>query len=270
MKWISWVRFAGENDEKDRLRTKRPRCVLKFNEFGGLAPLGNSDGMRSCTVFLICENRLLREALVRILSKKSDLTVVGACGYSSSVVEQVKTLQAQVVLLDSLGLTVAEPRLMRRIREKIPAVRTVMVGMEPEEENFLQAVREGATGYVLRDASAVEVLLAIRAVAAGEAVGPPRFSAALFRCAAQQLTIRQNLQVRSGSGLSRREQQLVELIRWGLTNKEIASRLNLSEHTVTNHVHRILRKTGTFDRIGIVEHCHGGHALSLTNPPMSV
>ena len=95
-------------------------------------------------VFLICENRLLREALVRILSKKCDLTVVGACGYSSSVVEQVKALQAQVVLLDSLGLTVAEPRLMRRIREKIPAARTVMVGMEPEEENFLQAVREGA------------------------------------------------------------------------------------------------------------------------------
>jgi hypothetical protein len=68
---------------------------------------------------------------------------------------------------------------MRRIREKIPVVRTVMVG----------------------DASAVEVLSAIRVVAAGEAVGPPRFSAAPFRGAAQQLAIRQNLQVRSGIGL---------------------------------------------------------------------
>jgi DNA-binding CsgD family transcriptional regulator len=104
---------------------------------------------------------------------------------------------------------------------KIPAVRTVMVG----------------------NASAVEVLSASRAVAAGEAVGPPRFSAPLFRGAAQQLAIRQNLQVRSGVGRSQSEQQLVELTRWGLTNKEIASRLNPSEHTVKNHVHRILRKT---------------------------
>jgi DNA-binding NarL/FixJ family response regulator len=155
---------------------------------------------------------------------------------------------------------------MRRIREKIPAVRTVMVGMEPEEENFLPAVLEGATGSVLRDASAVEVLSAIRAVAAGEAVGPLRFSAALFRCAAQQLAIRQNLQVRSGIGLCRSEQQLVELIRWGLTNKEIASRLNLSEHTVKNHVHRILRKTGTSDRIAIVEPLPRGNGSSLSNP----
>lgn len=205
-------------------------------------------------VFLICENRLLREALVRVLGKKSDLSIAGACGYSLSVVERVKALQAQVVLLDSLSLAVGEPRLMRRLKEQLPAARIVMVGMEPAEDNFLQAVREGATGYVLRDASALEVLSAIRSVAAGEAVGPPRFSAALFRCAAQQLAIRQNLQVRSGIGLSRREQQLVEHIRWGLTNKEIASRLNLSEYTVKNHIHRILRKTGATDRLAIVEH----------------
>jgi DNA-binding NarL/FixJ family response regulator len=93
------------------------------------------------------------------------------------------------------------------------------------------------------DASAVEVLSAIRVVAAAEAVGPPRFSAAPFRGAVQQLAIRQNLQVRSGIGLSQSEQQLVELVRWGLTNQEIASRLKPSEHTVKNHVHRILRKT---------------------------
>ena len=222
------------------------------------------------SVFLLCENRLLREALARILTKKGDLAIVGACGYSSSVLDQVKAVQAQVVLLDSLGLAVAEPRLMRRIREKVPAARTVMVGMEPQEENFLQAVREGATGYVLRDASAVEVLSAIRAVAAGEAVGPPRFSAILFRFAAEQLATRQNLQVRSGTGLSRREQQLVEHLRWGLTNKEIASRLNLSEHTVKNHVHRILRKTGTADRIAIVEHCHPEMNSSLSIPPVAL
>ncbi len=114
-----------------------------------------------------------------------------------------------------------------------------MVGMESKEDDFLHAVRDGASGYILREASAVEVLTAIRAVSVGEAFCPPWFSVALFRCAAQQLAIQQNLRARNRSELSRREHQLVELICWGLTNKEIGSRLHLSEHTVKNHVHRI-------------------------------
>jgi DNA-binding NarL/FixJ family response regulator len=107
-----------------------------------------------------------------------------------------------------------------------------MVGMESKEDDFLHAVRDGAFGYILREAWAVEVLSAIRTVSVGEAFCPPCFSVALFRCAAQQLAIQQNLRTRSRSELSRREQQLVELICWGLTNKEIGSRLHLSEHTV--------------------------------------
>jgi DNA-binding CsgD family transcriptional regulator len=112
-------------------------------------------------------------------------------------------------------------------------------GMERREESFLHAVREGVAGYIVRDASAMEVISAIRAVAAGESVCRACFSSALFHCAAQQLAVQQNLQRRSGSDLSRRELQLIELVCWGLTNKEIASRLNLSEHTVKNHIHWI-------------------------------
>ncbi len=209
------------------------------------------------SVFLLCENRLLREALIRILSKRANVAVVGACGYSPAALQEVIACQPQVILLDSFGVALAQPALLRYVRENLPETGTVMVGMEPEEENFLIAVREGAAGYVLREASAAEVLSAIRAVAAGEAVCPPCFSATLFRYASQQLAIRQNLQTRSRSELSRREQQLVELICRGLTNKEIAGRLHLSEHTVKNHVHRILHKTGAPDRISIVERYHG-------------
>ena len=145
-----------------------------------------------------------------------------------------------------------------------------MVGMEPIEENFLLAVREGAAGYVLREASAAEVLTAIRAVASGEGVCPPCFSATLFHYASQQLAIRQNLQTRGRSTLSRREQQLVELICWGLTNKEIAGRLHLSEHTVKNHVHRILHKTGATDRVALVDRYHGDvSTVTGISPPLA-
>ena len=207
-------------------------------------------------VFLLCVNRLLREALIRILGNRSTVFVVGVCGYSPEALKQVVACQPQVILLDSFGVAPAHHAVLRFIRENLPNTSTVMMGMESREENFLFAVREGAAGYVLNEAPAAEVLDAIRAVAAGEAVCPPCFSAILFHNASQHLMNRQNLQTRSRSELTPREQQLVELICWGLTNKEIAGRLNLSEHTVKNHVHRILRKTATQDRIALVSRYH--------------
>lgn len=218
------------------------------------------------SVFLLCENRLLREALLRILGKRVGLIIVGAAGYSPDALRDVIAYRPQVILLDCVGEADEQPLLLRCLHEALPATRTVMVGMEQKEEHFFQSVREGAAGYVLREASAAEVIGAIRAVAAGEAVCPPCFSATLFRCASQQLAIRQNLRSRSVSELSRREEQLVALICWGLTNKEIALRLHLSEHTVKNHIHNILKKTGAGDRIDLVDRYRGQFPSQVTAP----
>jgi DNA-binding NarL/FixJ family response regulator len=133
--------------------------------------------------------------------------------------------------------------------------KAVMVGMEEDEATFFQAVAEGVVGYVLKDASAAEIVRVIRAVAAGEAVCPPRFSLSLFQCAARDVCFTFEPSQKAQFGLSRREQQLVGLIRLGLSNKEIGNRLNLSEQTVKNHIHRILRKVGANHRLEIVERC---------------
>lgn len=204
------------------------------------------------SIFLLCENRLLREALLRILGKRNDLSVVGACGYSSSAISSVVASQTRVVVLDSLRLALGPPLLLRHIQQNLPNSRTVMIGMESREEDFLNAVREGVAGYVLREASAAEVSTALHAVALGQSVCPPCFMTTLFQHAGQHLALRQNLQARNRSQLSRREQQLLTLLCTGLTNKEIANQLHLSEHTVKNHVHRILRKTGTSDRVELI------------------
>ena len=205
------------------------------------------------SVFLLCENRLLREALLRILGKRNDLTVVGACGYSSSAISSVVASQTRVVVLDSLRLALGPPLLLRHIQQSLPSSQTVMIGMESREEDFLNAVREGVAGYVLREASAAEVSTALHAVALGQSVCPPCFMTTLFQHAGQHLALRQNLQARNRSQLSRREQQLLTLLCTGLTNKEIANQLHLSEHTVKNHVHRILRKTGATDRVELID-----------------
>jgi len=205
-------------------------------------------------VFLLAENRLLREALLRILSKKDDIRVVGAGSYSSSVFEQIILTQANIVVLDSVA-PVLSGGAVGVLLQLNPAIRVVMVGMESDEVVFLRVVQAGAVGYVLKDASALEVARTIRAVAAGEAVCPASLSGALFQWVVRHKPAVHTLLLKTSLGLSRREQQLVGLIQKGLTNKEMASRLNLSEQTVKNHVHRMLRKVGAPDRLSMAEVC---------------
>jgi DNA-binding NarL/FixJ family response regulator len=101
----------------------------------------------------------------------------------------------------------------------------------------------------------MEVAAAVRSVANGEGVCPPVLCLALFEELAKQKAQPTNFFVRHGLGLTRREQQLVHMISDGLTNKEIAGQLGLSEQTVKNHIHRMLRKLGASDRLSAVELC---------------
>jgi two-component system, NarL family, response regulator DevR len=204
-------------------------------------------------VFLLADNRLLREALVRILSKRDDLRIVGAEAYSPEACDQITASGADVVVLDSVARVLDGHGAFRELHHPNPAMRIVMVGMEADESVFVRLIQAGVLGYVLKDASATEVARTIRAVAAGEAVCPGPLSAVLFRLVAQHATTVSAPYVKSPMGLSRREQQLLGLIEQGLTNKEMASRLHLSEQTIKNHVHRMLRKANVPDRLAMVD-----------------
>ena len=221
--------------------------------------------LENIAVLLLAENCLLREALVRVLRKKEDIVVVGAIPYSPSALEMVSAANPHVVLFDSASIAVSGPHLVARLQQAGDNCKAVMVGMEEDEATFLRAVSEGVLGYVLKDASAAEIVRVIRAVAAGEAVCPPRFSQALFQCAARDVCLGFKQPQTTKFGLSRREQQLVGVLRLGLSNKEIGSRLNLSEQTVKNHIHRILRKIGANNRLEIVERCQPEESLGPGN-----
>jgi DNA-binding NarL/FixJ family response regulator len=221
-----------------------------------------SDSAETVQVFILAENRLLREALTRILSKKSDIRVVGASAFSPDVVEQISSAAPDVLLSDSAAVALSELRLVSEVRAAIPGLKVVMIGMEADRETFLRAVRDGVVGYVLKDASAMEVAAAVRCVANDEAVCPPSLSLALFERVASQDNHPSNFVIRRNLGLTRREQQLVQLISHGLTNKEIAAQLHLSEQTVKNHIHRMLRKLGATDRLGAVELCRAPGAVA--------
>ncbi len=206
----------------------------------------------SIRVFLMMENRLLREALIRLLRKRSDLVVVGYDEPVDTTSYQVLESPFDVLLIDSFQTTCPTAKIVRETGGKA-AYKAVLIGMEPDEELFMAAVRSGVMGYLLKDASAAELVAAVRAVYRGEAVCPPQLCATLFRFVAHVVEETAVKRTASKPDLTLRQQQLVTLVAKGLTNKEIASQLNLSEFTVRNHIHRILKQVDAGSRSEAVE-----------------
>src|SRR5215469_3288879 len=177
-------------------------------------------------VFLLAENRLLREALSRLLSKKSGIRVVGANSYSLAVQQEIVAARPNIILLDSSSLASPIVTLLTTLRAAIRNVRIIMVDMDEDEAIFLGAIRSGVVGYVLKEASAAEVAATICAVAAGRAVCPPSLCMTLFRSIAQQMPALSKTFWAADFGLSHREQQITDLLSERLTTNEIALRLN--------------------------------------------
>jgi len=213
-------------------------------------------------VFLVAENRLLREALARTLNKKTDLRVVAAVPATEQVARQIAESRPHVLLLDLAAFSSSASNLVPNAIKDIPSLKVLIIGMSADDtETFLQCVRAGVAGYVLMNASAGEVASAVRSVAQEGAVCPPGLCSVLFsfvaRCPGSPK--------QSGGGVSEltlREQQLVQMIGRGLTNKEIASKLNISDQTVKNHVHNMLCKLGASDRSVAVRVCRQQGLLS--------
>jgi DNA-binding NarL/FixJ family response regulator len=206
----------------------------------------------SIRALLLIENRLLREALVRLFRKRPDFVVVGQTSPADEMPLGILQTPCNVLVGDTF--------LAGRLRAgfapkcgKLAGRKIILVGMEPGEEQFIAAVRSGVTGYLLQDASASDVVAAVRAVFRGEAVCPRQFCSVLFRFVAQMSAETSLPDSPTKPDLTLRQQQLVTLVAKGLTNKEIASHLNLSEFTVRNHIHNILKQVDASSRSEAVE-----------------
>jgi DNA-binding NarL/FixJ family response regulator len=206
-------------------------------------------------VYIAAENRLLREALSRMLNRQGDIDVVGLNCAGPFRVEGLIEEKVDILLLTPRGSLAEDIFLIRQARLTAPTVRILLVGMTEDEAEFFQYVRAGIRGYLPRDASAEDVLEAMKAVHAGGAVCPGSLCAFLFRFFERQATSVHSASIQPRLGLTRREQQIVPLIAQGLTNKEIANQFCLSEQTVKNHLYRMKRKVGAGDRFGIVHLC---------------
>ena len=204
------------------------------------------------SLFLVAGNRLLRETLAKLLSKRGDFAVCGVSPFVPGIARLIGSSGTDVLILDSVTAALSNGVLIADVLNQFPDVKIVLIDMDGDPEIFLDCVRTGVLGYFVEDASAAEVISGIHAVAGGRAVCSPQLLLILFTAFSMQWTALPNARIKLQLGLTRRQQQLIPLISQGLTNKEIAARLNLSEGTVKNHIHEIMRRVGATDRLRIV------------------
>ena len=213
------------------------------------------------SVFLVAGNRLLREALAKLLNRRGDFNVCGVSPCVAGTTSSVGSSGAEVLILDSVTARLSDCALISEIVNQVPSMKVVLIDMDDDRDIFLECVRAGVAGYILKDASAAEVVAGVQAVARGQAVCPPHLCLHLFRAFSRQWTAVPSARIKLEYGLTRRQQQIVPLIAQGLTNKEIASRLNLSEQTVKNHIHGIMRRVGADDRLQVIDLTHFSGAV---------
>ncbi len=201
------------------------------------------------TVAIVDDNRLVREALTAMLDRLPDLRVVGTSVADPAFIEDAKP---DVLLLD-VGLGDEDSlRVAAAITKQAPSTKIIVMDLIPMSEDIVQFVNAGVSGFVLKDATFDEFVATIRSVAAGGKVLPPRMAESLFSQIASAAAATQGREhVLEDVRMTKREREVIELIGEGLSNKEIAQRLNIAAHTVKSHVRNVMEKLALHTRLQI-------------------
>jgi NarL family two-component system response regulator LiaR len=191
-------------------------------------------------VLVVDDHAVVREGLRTFLKLQKSIEVVGEAEDGAAAVEQALRLAPDVVLMDLVMPTLDGVEAMRLIRAERPQTRVVVLTSFGDDEKLLAAVHAGAAGYLLKSAEPREVVRAIRAAHAGEAVIDPKAAGRLLDALARTQP--------EAKTLTRRELDVLDYLCQGLPNKRIARELGLSEKTVKSHIGHIFAKLGVTDR----------------------
>ena len=204
-------------------------------------------------VLLADDHTMVRESLVGLLQAEGDVQVVAQAANGIEAVEQALETRPDVVVTDlSMGV-LNGLEVIRRLRDALPGTRVLVLTMHQEDEYVLQAVRAGASGYLVKDSAPAELLAAVRALHAGRAWFGPQAARAL----AEQLQHPERMVNDPYGTLTAREREVLHLIAEGMTTKEIARKLSIGVKTAENHRGRVLAKLGLRNTAEVVRYAIG-------------
>ena len=204
--------------------------------------------MPNIRVLLVDDHHLVRTGMRSLMQAMSDITVVGESGDGRAALELLTSLQPNIVLMD-----IAMPELngleaTTRIAKDFPNTRVIILSMHASEEYVLQALRAGASGYLVKNAAPEELELAIRAVARGETYLSP----AISRHVVEELLGRSTASTNPVDALTPRQREILQLVAEGKSTKQIAGSLGVSVKTIESHRAQLMERLDIRDVAGLV------------------
>lgn len=211
--------------------------------------------MPEYTVLVVDDHPLMRQALCTVIDDEPDLTVVGEAANGDDALSLAVRLHPDVIIMDLLMPVKDGIQAIDEITKAAPEIKILALSSSSEEGKILSAVQAGAMGYLTKDAQPPEILAAVRATARGEHYLEREMMFKFLQNShspiAAQMPNPSPVPVDTLPGrseLTQREQEILNLVAEGLSNRAIAQRLYLSEATVRSHIYHLLNKLGLEDR----------------------
>jgi DNA-binding NarL/FixJ family response regulator len=203
-------------------------------------------------VLIVDDHALFRRGLEIVLAQEDDIEVVGEAGDGAEAVDKAGDLLPDIVLMDVRMPRRSGIEACTAIKDVAPSAKIVMLTISDEEADLYDAIKAGATGYLLKEISIDEVATAIRAVVGGQSLISPTMASKLLTEFASMIKRTDERREVPAPRLTDRELEVLKLVATGLNNRDIAKRLFISENTVKNHVRNILEKLHLHSRMEAV------------------
>lgn len=214
--------------------------------------------MKDIAVLLAGDHNMVRQSLCFLLEAQSDIGIVGEAETGRQAVQMAKTLQPDVVVMDILMPDSDGLEATRQIRKEMPHAKVLVLSSHGDEAEMDQFTEAGASGYLLKQSPAVDLIKAVREAFKGNMFFGPTFSNRLVSTCVDSRP-RKLLLVKRNDSLTARESEVLQLIAKGKINKEIASDLCISVKTVEKHRQQVMDKLNIHDIAGLTRYAiaHG-------------
>jgi DNA-binding NarL/FixJ family response regulator len=215
-----------------------------------------------CSILIVDDNQMLSDQVADALNSQSDLQAVATAQSVEQAAQGARRSNPRIALIDAdLGGPGCHA-CVETVKRTAPDARVVVMGVASEGDEVVALVEAGASGFVMKDATMPELLATLRTVCGGAAVLPPRLADVVMghiaRRAVHHLVPPENRAVR----LTWREREIIDLVSQGLSNKDMARRLNLTTYTIKSHVHNVFEKLSLHSRLELAAHAHQARAKS--------
>ena len=203
------------------------------------------------TILLADDHTVVRQGLRALLEGEPDLTVIGEAADGLDAVQRTERLRPDVLVVDLMMPGLGGLEVVRQVRQRVPGTHVVVLSMHANEAYVLEALRNGASGYVLKDASVTELVQAVRTAHQGHRYLSPVLSERAIAAYVEQA---RPTPVDLYDTLTTREREVLHLAAEGRTNAEIAARLTISPRTAETHRANLLRKLGLQNQTDLIRY----------------